>query len=254
MKIQKRVRVFVRCVLVFSFVSGCSSSTEPVKPESVAQSPAARTGGACRLEIDKLEVKVGPNFYTNCYVVSDPAAKQAVVIDPGAEPRRIWKHLSDHGLALTGIALTHAHPDHTGGADELQKLSRAPVYLHPDQLRNAAEFEAPLDNLTIAEVGEGSEVNVGCSTLACFHTPGHSPGSLTFYSREASTAFTGDLLFAGAVGRTDIPGGDSGEIARQVKRITTGLPGQTRVLPGHGRQTTIATEKTNNPFIQSKEL
>jgi glyoxylase-like metal-dependent hydrolase (beta-lactamase superfamily II) len=215
------------------------------------QAPARPQAG-CEIEVERIEVKVAPGFRTNCYVLWDPGSKKALVIDPGAEPDRIEKLLSKKGLELSGILLTHGHPDHVGGAEALQKATGAPVHLHPDQVSNARNFQMSLHRLQTEPVTDGARVQVGCNILECFHTPGHSPGSLTVYSENGQIAFTGDLLFAGGVGRTDLPGGDRRELLVQIQRLITTLPPDTRVLPGHGNETTLATEKAENPFIRGR--
>lgn len=251
------VMVLVLGSVGFLFLLGCNAKAEVIDSEKVStpikvsETSAKPHPAECTLAFNKIEVKAGEGFFTNCYILFDPSSKEAVVVDPGSEPERILKHLKDKGFSLSGILLTHAHSDHTGGAKVLQEVTGAKLYLHPLQIKNDHWYDDLLAGLKTVSVKEGSIIKVGCQSLRCLHTPGHSPGGLTFVTPNELLAFTGDTLFAGSVGRTDFDGGSASVIFQQVNRLAGSLPAKTRVLPGHGNETTIGAEKQNNPYIQS---
>lgn len=173
-------------------------------------------------------IKVG-GLQTNCYVLSDPETKDAVVIDPGAEANKILPVLK--GLKVLFIILTHGHPDHFGALDEIKKATGAPILANP----NDDWFIKPDE-----ELREGDTVSFGKQKLKIYHTPGHSPGSICLYA--PGNLFSGDTLFFGTCGRMDLDGGSEDQMARSLKRLAD-LPAGTRVYPGHENFTTIRDEK-----------
>lgn len=198
-------------------------------------------------------IPVGP-LEANCYVVADENTKEALVIDPGDEPDRIMDILE--GLKVRHIVLTHAHFDHAGAVPDIKVETGAAIAIHKDELEiygaakdMAAFWGYELDPLPPPDVllKEGDELKVGGYAFTVLHTPGHSPGSISLYGN--GIVFTGDTLFAGSVGRTDFPGGDIGKMKASFRRLLS-LPDNTRVLSGHGPETTIGREKTENFFVQ----
>mgnify|MGYP000879200464 CR=1 FL=1 len=187
---------------------------------------------------------------TNCYLCFQ--STNAIVIDPGAEARRIIDILTEKGLKLEAILLTHGHVDHIGAAAELKKQTKAPIYVHQadasflvDSNLNLAAFLG-WDNLSLQSdywLEDGQSLSFSDLTLQVLHTPGHTPGSICFYCPDQGKLFSGDTLFAGGVGRTDLPGGDYRQLQASLGKILTSLPAETIVYPGHGGTTTIAAEQ-----------
>jgi hydroxyacylglutathione hydrolase len=173
-------------------------------------------------------IKVG-SLQTNCYIVIDEKSKEAVVIDPGDEAARILPEIK--GLKIRYIILTHGHPDHFGALDEIQQATGAPL------LMNKADswFFKPDQALK-----EGDEIKFGGETLKIIHTPGHTRGGICLYTK--GHLFSGDTLFWGTHGRTDLPGSSAEEMKRSLKKLSA-LPDETRVYPGHDEFTTIRDEK-----------
>jgi hydroxyacylglutathione hydrolase len=192
---------------------------------------------------------VGP-LETNCYIVSDEATREALIIDPGDEPDRIVDFAE--GLKVRYIVLTHAHFDHAGAVPELKEATGALIALHPGE--RAAYFHVSeqaalwgFDAGAMPEpdviLAEGDEIKFGNASLRVLHTPGHSAGGICLLGEGA--VFTGDTLFMGSVGRTDFTGGSPEQLRDSFRRLM-GLPPETMVLPGHGPATTIGRERTGN--------
>lgn len=197
---------------------------------------------------------VGP-FQENAYLVIDDATNRAVMIDPGADPDRLVRMVRDSGAVLDGIWLTHAHVDHIGGIAGLRRAYDVPVHLHPADLplyaradEQAAlygiEFERPDD--PDLELAEGDVVTVGDVRFDVLHTPGHAPGHVIF--KNGNIVFGGDLLFAGSIGRTDLPLSDAMKMEESLARITD-FDDDTIFHPGHGPRTTIGHERATNAFL-----
>ena len=195
---------------------------------------------------------IGP-LETNSYVLSN--GSKALAIDVGGEPNPILRYLNEHGLTLVDIVLTHLHFDHLYGVAELAKVSRAPVHT-PRRDSVIAKSEAATGGIwsfpkvppfTGEDIDEGECVLAG---LPCriLHTPGHTPGSLSYYFPSEHLVFTGDALFYRSVGRTDFPGGSAETLLASIREKLFTLPEETRVLPGHGPETSIGDERRNNPF------
>ncbi len=186
---------------------------------------------------------VGP-YQANCYIVGCNETGEGLVIDPGDEVSRIVEEISRNGLTILSILITHGHFDHTGGAVELRRITKAPVLVHA--------LDAPgLNFRADGHLSEGQKLRVGTYELSVIHTPGHSPGGVSFHAPGA--VFTGDTLFAGSVGRTDFPGGSHEQLIQGVQTKIFPLGDDIRVYPGHGPSTTIGRERLYNPFFRLRQ-
>lgn len=197
----------------------------------------------------------------NCVILGDPETGRALVIDPGDDVARIAAVLERLNLSVTAILATHAHIDHVGGLAQLAELTGARTMLHEadvplyDQLEIQAQFlgvPAPqVARRVDAYVGEGSSVDFGRRKVEIVHTPGHTPGSIVLAAagNKAPLVLSGDTLFAGSIGRTDLWGGSYEEIMRSLRTKVLALPDEAVVLPGHGPETTIGVERRTNPFL-----
>lgn len=183
---------------------------------------------------------VGP-LGANCYIVGCKKTGEAVVIDPGGDAMRIVSELTKKKLTLRHILNTHGHWDHTGANSELRKITRAPLLLHG---LDAAGLNDPPDGF----LEDGQEVLFGTHALRVLHTPGHSPGGVCFSG--PGVVFTGDTLFAGSIGRTDLAGGSYESLIRSVREKLFPLGDEIRAYPGHGPATTIGEERRHNPFFR----
>lgn len=201
---------------------------------------------------------VGP-LQVNCYLVGCASTREAAVIDPGDEADRIAARLAELGLRLKTIVLTHAHFDHVGAARALRAGTGAEVIVGAGEepmlellAEQAAHFRmAPVDHPGEVRTVAGSDtIAVGTLRFEVIATPGHSPGGISLYLREQGVVFSGDTLFWGSVGRTDLPGSDHAALLRSLKSALGALPDATRVLPGHEEETTIGLEKEQNPFFE----
>jgi hydroxyacylglutathione hydrolase len=201
---------------------------------------------------------VGP-LRCNCTILGDELTHEAVVVDPGDNLPEILSRLQKHGLTLRQIVVTHAHIDHVGGAALLKKVTGAPVFLnkHDLELLGAMEMQAgwlgvPTPEVAPPDASADDHTKIGLATLPAevIHTPGHTPGSVCLLFPGQNLLLAGDTLFAGSIGRTDLPGGDGRQILRSLRERLLVLPDTTRVLPGHGPETTIGEERQSNPFLQ----
>lgn len=199
-------------------------------------------------------IPVGP-LQANCYLLADERERVAVLIDPGAEGARLARLVRDEGLRLQAIWLTHAHLDHVAGIAELKREMNVPVFLHPgdSQVYAAAERQAEFFGLRIeqppppdVELADGDTLTLGRLSFTVRHVPGHAPGHVMLHGE--GVAFVGDCLFAGSVGRTDLPFSNGADLARSLQHIAA-LPGETVIYPGHGPASTIARERVDNPFL-----
>ena len=201
---------------------------------------------------------VGP-FQENCYLIGDEASGVGAVVDPGDEAARIAMAVEQTGLEIGSIIVTHAHIDHVGGVAALVDEYACPVLMH-------AEAEPMLEQLPTQalmmglrfgkiptvdrHIGEEETLEIGDLRLRPLYTPGHAPGHLAFYIEDEGLVLSGDALFAGSVGRVDLPGGSMEVLMRSIEERLMTLPDETRVYPGHGPQTEIGSERATNPFLQ----
>lgn len=199
---------------------------------------------------------------TNAWVLAPERGGPAVLIDAPPDPRGVETLLRQHDLQVVGLVLTHGHLDHMGAAEELRRNTAAACYVHPDddfltldpggQLRTFFGIMPPDDLCGPAEridLVDGMVLELAGLELEVRHTPGHTPGHCCLYLETEGWLFSGDQLFAGSIGRTDLPGGDFEALMRSMRDRVLDLPDDTRVLPGHGPETTIGRERATNPFL-----
>ncbi|MCL6463518.1 MBL fold metallo-hydrolase [Pseudacidobacterium ailaaui] len=196
----------------------------------------------------------------NCTIVGDENTGEALVIDPGDEISRILERLRLHRLKLKQIVVTHAHIDHVGGAQKLKQATGAPILLNQNDLpllqmmeMQAGWLGVPTPDVAPPDASAEDALIIGLEQYPAqiLHTPGHTPGSICLYFQPQDLLIAGDTLFAGSIGRTDLPGGDHRKILRSIHDRLLVLPGKTRVVPGHGPATTIEEEAESNPFLQN---
>lgn len=194
-------------------------------------------------------------FQENCYLLTETDSKRCAIIDPGAEPDRIITAIERAGGVPEAIWLTHAHLDHVGAISGLRRQFDVPVYLHPldeplyaTASRQAALYGLPFEQPEPADrtLGDGDVMELGALRFVVMHAPGHAPGHVVFHGH--GVALVGDCLFAGSIGRTDLPLSNPRDLAASLERIVA-LPDETVVYPGHGPITTIGTEAASNPFL-----
>jgi hydroxyacylglutathione hydrolase len=203
---------------------------------------------------------VGP-LHCNCTILGDEVTHEAVVVDPGDNIPEILSRLQKHGLTLRQIIVTHAHIDHVGGAALLRKSTGAPVLMNQQDLgllgmmeMQAGWLGVPTPQVAPPDASAEDGLTIGLATLPAqvLHTPGHTPGSICLLFPDQHLLLAGDTLFAGSIGRTDLPGGDGQQILRSLRERLLVLPDSTHVVPGHGPETTIGEERQSNPFLQPK--
>ncbi len=201
-----------------------------------------------------IPLTVGP-LMTSCYILTDPTTGEAAVVDPGADADLILRELDQQQQApLTAILCTHGHPDHVGAVQTLvTETGVSEVYMHPDELPALADYALPeLGEVRLPQLrayGEGDHIEIGQLVVRILHTPGHSPGSVCLAVDSENVLLTGDLIFAGGVGRTDLPGGSLSVLQASLRRIINEFPENTALYPGHGPQTTLAAELRSNPWL-----
>ena len=195
-------------------------------------------------------------FVENCYLVTDEASRECVVIDPGEEAGLILRRITEAGVRPVAIWVTHAHLDHVMGVPRLSRETGAPIYLHPADrelydhvIQQGLAFGIRVESLPPPdrEFVPGETVRVGTVGFTVRHAPGHSPGSVCLVGD--GVVFTGDVLFAGSIGRTDLPGADFDTLIRSIERELLVLPDSTMVYSGHGPETTVGRERGTNPFL-----
>ncbi|MEX2109443.1 MAG: MBL fold metallo-hydrolase [Gemmatimonadaceae bacterium] len=194
-------------------------------------------------------------FQENCYLIVDDRSHKAVIVDPGGEGDRLVDAVESCGAELEAIWITHAHVDHVGAIASIKRKWNVPVYLHPADRRlyEAAARQAEVYGVPFEEppppdreFSDGQHLELGGSEFTVMHAPGHAPGHVVIHGE--GMALVGDCLFAGSIGRTDLPFSNPPQLAESLKKIA-GLPPETIVYPGHGMETTIAEERRSNPFL-----
>lgn len=205
--------------------------------------------------LDKIVVG---SYAANCYIVADEETKEAIVIDPGAEPDKILKRIQNHELTVKKIILTHGHGDHIGAAMAIKESTGSPIAIHHN---DAHMLEEPSKNLTVTmgksisfsadeTFGHKDEIKVGKVTCKILHTPGHTEGGVCVYFKKDRVLISGDTLFYGSVGRSDLAGGNHKTLIKSIQTELMSLDDETVVYPGHGSSTSIGFERRKNPFIQ----
>ena len=203
---------------------------------------------------------VGP-LQCNCSIIGDEATRQAMVIDPGDDIDDVLAILGKHDLEVKQIVITHAHIDHVGGAMKLRAATGAPILLNQNDLALLKMLDAQAAWVGMAapgqveidqSVGNADTVQAGSLSANVLETPGHTEGSICLYFPAENKLIAGDTLFAGSIGRTDLPGGSFEKIIRSLHQTVLALPDDTVVVPGHGPLTTIGEERESNPFLGKK--
>ncbi len=203
-------------------------------------------------------MEVGP-LAENTYIVGHVASGKAAVIDPGDEGDLILRQLAERGWTLDAILLTHGHFDHVGAVAALKARTGAAVHIHPDEAERmaAAGRQGAMFGLRVPDppapdvlVREGDAVSLADASFRVLHTPGHTPGHVTYLCGDF--AFVGDLIFEGSIGRTDLPGGSLDDLLRAVREKIFTLPAGTVLFPGHGPATTVGNEMRGNPFFSGE--
>ena len=201
---------------------------------------------------------VGP-LQCNCSIIGDETTHEAMVIDPGDDIDDVQALLTKHNLQVKQIVITHAHIDHVGGAMKLRAGTGAPILLNQNDYALLKMLDEQAAWIGMRSPGKveidrsvttGETVAAGSHTAKILHTPGHTEGSICLYFAPHQLLIAGDTLFAGSIGRTDLPGGDNRKIIRSIRERLLTLPDQVKVIPGHGYDTTIAGERAGNPFLQ----
>jgi glyoxylase-like metal-dependent hydrolase (beta-lactamase superfamily II) len=200
---------------------------------------------------------VGP-LAVNCYIVEHVATRSAAVIDPGDDGGSILGRIEELALSVDSILLTHGHFDHVGAVGAVRATSKAKIHIHPDDIdrMKTARRQGLMFGLWVQDppppdvlVGEGDRVRFADREFRVTHTPGHTPGCVSYIMENEKMAFVGDLIFAGSIGRTDLPGGDYDALIQAVREKIFVLPDDTVLFPGHGPATTVGEEKRSNPFF-----
>lgn len=204
---------------------------------------------------------VGP-LQCNCSIVADENNREAIVIDPGDDIADIQAVLKKHSLRVKQIVITHAHIDHVGGAMKLRAATGAPILLNQNDyaLLKMLDVQAAWLGMSAPEkveidgsIGDADKVQAGSLVANVIYTPGHTAGSICLHIPAEQKLIAGDTLFAGSIGRTDLPGGSFDKIIRSLHEKVLVLPDETVVVPGHGPLTTIAEERQRNPFLQKRQ-
>ncbi len=189
-------------------------------------------------------------YAANCFILMDEDTKETAVIDPGGDSEDLIKAVNEMDAKVKYILLTHGHTDHTGAAVQLQEEYNVPIYISEKDYRmmeNGEYIYGDVIGKVDKFLNEGDTFKIGSIEIKCIHTPGHTPGGICFMVEDV--VFTGDTLFAGSIGRTDLAGGDFDAIISNIKNKLMILPDNITVLPGHGPQSSIGRERVHNPFL-----
>ena len=202
-------------------------------------------------------IPVGP-LQCNCSIIGDEATREAMVIDPGDDIADVQALLRKHNLRVKQIVVTHAHIDHVGGAMKLRAATGVPILLNENDSDLLKMLDVQAAWIGVAPPGRveidhsvttGEKISAGSHTAHVLHTPGHTEGSICLYFSAEKKLIAGDTLFAGSIGRTDLPGGSMKKILASLHEVVLALPDETVVVPGHGELTTIGEERESNPFL-----
>jgi glyoxylase-like metal-dependent hydrolase (beta-lactamase superfamily II) len=194
----------------------------------------------------------------NCFVVRRDGADRGLIVDPGEEAERILHVVEELGIGIDAILVTHTHFDHIGAVAPVAKATGAPVYCPEIEVPVLADIMSyvpwpgfgPYESYDADEtVSGGEKLELAGFEIDVLFTPGHSPGHVTYAIRDEPAVFSGDVLFQGSVGRTDLPGGDWATLLESIRSLVDGLPEDTRVYPGHMGLTTLGAERASNPFL-----
>jgi hydroxyacylglutathione hydrolase len=208
-------------------------------------------------DLDVRMFTVGP-VQENCFVFRASGSDRAIVVDPGEEEERILGAIEELGVSVEAILLTHTHFDHVGAVAPVAKATGAPVYCPELEVPVLADIMAfvpwsgfgPYESYDADEAVSGGErLELAGLEIDVLFTPGHSPGHVTYSIPDQLTLFSGDVLFRGSVGRTDLPGGDWGTLLESIRSLVDGFPEETTVYPGHMGITTLGAERASNPFL-----
>ncbi len=200
---------------------------------------------------------VGP-LQCNCSIIGDETTREAMVIDPGDDIQNVLALLRTHTLQVKQIVITHGHIDHVGGAMKLRAATGAPILLNQNDSDLLKMLDVQAAWIGVPSPGKveidrsltaGETVTAGSLTANVLHTPGHTEGSICLYFPAEQKLIAGDTLFAGSIGRTDLPGGSMQKILQSLHHTLLALPDETVVIPGHGPLTTIGEERETNPFL-----
>jgi hydroxyacylglutathione hydrolase len=208
----------------------------------------------------KIDCLILGGYQTNCYVLrSNGSARDCLIIDPGLEAGELLEFLDEQKLNPLAVILTHGHIDHMAGVTTLRShFSKIKLYIHKLDAEMLTEPTINLSTMTggafttepeDVSLQDGDVIDLASVKLIVLHTPGHTPGGISLYSKQDGVVFAGDTLFADSIGRTDFPGGGMSQLLASVREKLFTLPEETKVCPGHGPATTIAAEKAHNPFF-----
>lgn len=209
------------------------------------------------MSLDVQMLTVGP-IAENCFLLRREGSGRGLIVDPGDEPDRILKAVEEMGVKVDAILVTHCHFDHIGAVSPVATITGAPVYCPEIETPILADIMTyvpfagfgPFESYEADETVKGGEaLELAGLTIDVIHTPGHSPGHVTYVVRDEEAMFSGDVLFKGSVGRVDLPGGDGPTLMRSIRELVESHPPETGVYPGHMEVTTLAAERATNPFL-----